>query len=68
MKKAKIICIAILIITILTLAIRACHTSLPDWTARISGIITIIDAIILAYVLKKYEDYDEKKLEDKHED
>lgn len=57
MKKVRIIGIILLIITILVLIINAFYTSLPDVLVRMSGIITLIDAAILSYALKKYEEY-----------
>lgn len=57
MKKVRIIGTVFLVITILVLIINAFYTSLPDVLVRMSGIITIIDAVILSYALKKYEEY-----------
>lgn len=56
MKKVRIIGIIFLVITILVLIINAFYISLPDVLVRTSGIITLIDAAILSYALKKYEE------------
>lgn len=54
MKKVRIVGLVILIIVVLILVINAFIT-LPDQIVRISGMITIIESLLLASAIKRSE-------------
>ena len=57
MKKKQIIILAILVITIIILEMSAFAIPPLNWGTRTNGIITVVDSIIFACVLKGYGEY-----------
>lgn len=54
-KKVKIICGVVLLITVLILGVNVFVSPLSAWAVRLNGIVAIIDVLVFAYATSELE-------------